>query len=145
MVGSAAERSICQRRLEASQDGQRDHQHRQEAIMPSSRWLKLVCTSIRPLAAAAPLLFLTLTVSASASLRPDGALMPAAAGVSKYCSGAFRYAARTGNDDIVEVSPVQAFAKDRRLSRMRYAGRGMSDAEPVGSRLIVLTAMCGSR
>jgi hypothetical protein len=56
-----------------------------------------------------------------------------------------RFAARAGNDDIVEVSPVQAFAKDRRLARMRYAGRGMSDAEPVVSRLIVLTAMCGAR
>jgi hypothetical protein len=112
--------------------------------MPSSRWLKLVCTLIcPPLAAAAVCLFFTFP--ASASINQAGAFVPPAAALSKSCSGAFRYAARTGNDDIVEVSPVQAFAKDRRLSRMRYAGRGMSDAEPVVSRLIVLTAMCGAR
>ena len=108
--------------------------------MPSSRWLKLVCP---PLAAAA--VCLSFTSPASASINHAGAFVPPATAFSKSCSGAFRYAARTGNDDIVEVSPVQAFAKDRRLSRMRYAGRGMSDAEPVVSRLIVLTAMCGAR
>ena len=112
--------------------------------MPSSRWLKVVYTLICvPLAAAA--VFFFSTSSATASINQAGALMPPAAAISKSCSGAFRYAARAGNDDIVEVSPVQAFAKDRRLSRMRYAGRGMSDAEPVVSRLIVLTAMCGAR
>jgi len=111
--------------------------------MPSSRWLKLVYTSICPLAAAA--VFFSLTSPVNASINQAGALMPAAAVAAKSCSGAFRYAARTGNDDIVEVSPVRAFARDRRLSRMRYAGRGMSDAEPAVSRLIVLTAMCGAR
>jgi hypothetical protein len=112
--------------------------------MPSSRWLKLVCTLIcPPLAAAA--LFLSLTTPGIASINQAGAIVSPATLISKSCSGAFRYAARAGNDDIVEVSPVQAFAKDRRLSRMRYAGRGMSDAEPVVSRLIVLTAMCGAR
>ena len=70
---------------------------------------------------------------------------PPAATTLKSCSGPFRYAARVGNDDIVEVSAVQAFANKRRLSRMRYAGRGMSDADPDASRLIVLTAMCGAR
>ena len=112
--------------------------------MPSSRWLKLVYTLICPPLAVAALLF-SLTSPVTASINQAGAFMPPAAAISKSCSGAFRYAARTGNDDIVEVSPVQAFAKNRRLSRMRYAGRGMSDAEPVVSRLIVLTAMCGAR
>jgi hypothetical protein len=112
--------------------------------MPSSRWFKVVYTLIcPPLAAAA--VFVSFTSPVTASINQVGALMPPVAALSKSCSGAFRYAARAGNDDIVEVSPVQAFAKDRRLSRMRYAGRGMSDAEPVVSRLIVLTAMCGAR
>ena len=112
--------------------------------MPSSRWLKLVCTlSCPPLAAAAILCSLTSPVTAS--INQAGAFVPPAPAILKSCSGAFRYAARAGNDDIVEVSPVQAFAKDRRLARMRYAGRGMSDAGPAGSRLIVLTAMCGAR
>jgi hypothetical protein len=110
--------------------------------MPSSRWLKVVYTSICPPLAAAALLSLTLPVAAS--INQAGAMVPSIV-IAKSCSGAFRYAARAGNDDIVEVSPVQAFAKDRRLSRMRYAGRRMSDAEPVVSRLIVLTAMCGAR
>ena len=61
----------------------------------------------------------------------------------KSCSGAFRYAARVGNSDIVEVSPVQAFARDRRLTRMRYTARGMYDAALVASPLV--TAMCGAR
>jgi hypothetical protein len=112
--------------------------------MPSSRWLKLVYTLICPPLAAAAILF-SLSSPVTASINQAGAFMSPAATLSKSCSGAFRYAARAGNDDIVEVSPVQAFAKDRRLSRMRYAGRGMSDAEPVVSRLIVLTAMCGAR
>lgn len=62
--------------------------------------------------------------------------------IPKACSGAFRYAARVGNTDIVEVSPVQAFARDRRLTRTRYSARGMY-ADATVSRL--LTAMCGSR
>ena len=110
--------------------------------MPSSRWLKLVYT-LPPLAAAA--VFFSSSSPVTASINQAGSLVLPAAAIAKSCSGAFRYAARTGNDDIVEVSPVQAFAKDRRLARMRYAGRGMSDAEPVVSRLIVLTAMCGAR
>jgi hypothetical protein len=110
--------------------------------MPSSRWLNVVRTSIcSPLAAAA--IVLSLASPGLASINQAGAVTSPPA-VSR-CSGAFRYAARVGNDDIVEVSPVTAFAKDRRLSRMRYAGRGMSDAEPAVSRLIVLTAMCGAR
>jgi hypothetical protein len=112
--------------------------------MPSSRWLKLVRRLICPPLAAAAFV-LSMSSPVSASINQAGAFVLPATAISKSCSGAFRYAARTGNDDIVAVSPVQAFAKDRRLSRMRYAGRGMSDAEPVVSRLIALTAMCGAR
>jgi hypothetical protein len=129
--------------LEASRKDKENHQHRQEARMPSSRWLKLVCKLICPPLAAAAIL-VCLSAPGAASIDQAGTL-PQLAAVKKSCSGAFRYAARVGNDDIVEVSPVQAFARDRRLSRMRYAGRGLSDAEAVVSRLIVLTAMCGAR
>ncbi len=61
--------------------------------------------------------------------------------LSKSCSGAFRYAARVGNTDIVEVSPVHAFARDRRLSRMRYTRGSSSDADPAH----LMFAMCGAR
>jgi hypothetical protein len=112
--------------------------------MPSSRWLKLARRlNGPPLAAAA--IVLSLTTPGIASINQAGAIVSPATAFAKSCSGAFRYAARTGNDDIVEVSPVAAFARDRRLSRMRYAGRGMNDAEPAVSRLIVLTTMCGAR
>ena len=60
---------------------------------------------------------------------------------SKSCSGAFRYAARVGNTDIVEVSPVQAFARDRRISRIRYTRGSSSDA---GTAHLMI-AMCGAR
>ena len=109
--------------------------------MPSSRWLRLTLGHWPLLAAA---ILFSLTSPGAASINQAGVLLPAIS-IAKSCSGAFRYAARTGNDDIVEVSPVAAFAKDRRLSRMRYMGRRMSDAEPVASRLVVLTAMCGAR
>src|SRR5947209_6249726 len=112
--------------------------------MPSSRWLKLVYTLICPPLAAAAIVFFS-SSSVTASINQAGAFVAPASAILKSCSGAFRYAARTGNDDIVEVSAVAAFAKDRRLARMRYAGRGMNDAEPAVSRLIVLTAMCGAR
>ncbi len=111
--------------------------------MPSLRWSKLATLIRPPLAAAAILLSLTSPGTAYIN-RADTATGPLAT-AGKSCSGAFRYAARLGNDDIVAVSPLEAFAKDRRLSRMRYAGRGMNDAGPVVSRLVVLTAMCGAR
>ena len=51
-------------------------------------------------------------------------MVPAIA-APKYCSGAFRYAARDGNSDIAPLSPVQVFANDRRFARTRYAARAM--------------------
>lgn len=67
-------------------------------------------------------------------------IIPAAA-PAKSCSGAFRYAARVGNTDIVEVSAVQAFARDRRLSRVRYTRGSSSDADTTH----LLITMCGAR
>ena len=89
------------------------------------------------------LLLLSLTSPGAATLSVATAAISIAP-VPKSCSGAFRYAARVGNSDIVEVSPVQAFAKDRRLSRMRYTARGMyADAGRFAMPLV--TTMCGAR
>ena len=78
---------------------------------------------------------------AFATINLPAATIAAAATPSKSCSGAFRYAARVGNTDIVEVSPVQAFARDRRLSRVRYTRGGSSDADTAH----LLITMCGAR
>ena len=94
-----------------------------------------------PIAAAA---LISLTSSGAASINLPGALMmPTSA--PKYCSGAFRYAARDGNSDIAPLSPVQEFANQRRFARTRYAARAMQGLEPERSRVHALTTMCGGR
>jgi hypothetical protein len=62
--------------------------------------------------------------------------------VPKSCSGAFRYAARVGNSDIVSISPVQIFAEDRRLSRTRYTSRAMAGLGADRSALMSSSTMC---
>jgi hypothetical protein len=58
----------------------------------------------------------------------------------RYCSGAFRYAARLGNTEIITPAPAQVFAADRRFYRMlRRASTGDDGIPPLHSR----TAMCG--
>ena len=95
-----------------------------------------------PLLAAAMLF--SLTSQGFAKIDLAAALAVPVTTAPKSCSGAFRYAARVGNGDIVEVSPVQAFARDRRLSRIRYTARGIYlDAGISPSQS--LTAMCGAR
>ena len=108
--------------------------------MSPSRWSRMIGS---PLLAAAVLL--SLTAQGSARIDRAAAVMVAPASTPKSCSGAFRYAARVGNSDIVEVSPVQAFARDRRLSRIRYTARGMYNFEAGIAPLQLLTAMCGAR
>jgi hypothetical protein len=93
-----------------------------------------------PLAAA---ILLSLTSQSLASINWAGTRMVPVTTTPQYCSGAFRYAARDGNDDIAPLSPVQAFANDRRFTRTRYAARAMSGLEMERSRLHVLNAMCG--
>ena len=97
--------------------------------------------------------FLPLTVAVAvcslaspgaASINLPGALMVPAAS-AKYCSGAFRFAARDGNSDIAPLSPLQMFAIDRRFARTRYAARAMQGLEPDRSRVHALTLMCGGR
>ena len=61
-----------------------------------------------------------------ASINQAGALLSPITAAPKSCSGAFRYAARVGNSDIVSISPVQLFAEDRKLSRTRYTARAMA-------------------
>ena len=93
-----------------------------------------------PLAAA---LLFSLTSQGFASINWAGTRLMPVTGAPKYCSGAFRYAARDGNDDIAPLSAVEAFANDRRFARTRYAARAMSGLEAERSRLHALNAMCG--
>ena len=99
-----------------------------------THWLGL------PLAAA---ILVSLSAPSLASINWAGTRMMPVTITPKYCSGAFRYAARDGNDDIAPLSPVQAFANDRHFARTRYAARAMSGLEMERSRLNALNAMCG--
>ena len=90
-------------------------------------------------------ILLSLNSQSHASINWAGTLLVPSTMIFKSCSGAFRFAARDGNEDIAPVSPIQAFAADRRFARTRYAGRAMAGLEPERSRLFVLTSMCGAR
>jgi hypothetical protein len=115
--------------------------HRQEAIMSPSRWH--FGRFAVPLFAAA--ILMAASSPGLASINWAGTLLMPATVVSKSCSGAFRYAARDGNDDIAPLSPVQAFADDRRFNRTRYAARAMAGLEPERSRVLAYNTMCGAR
>jgi hypothetical protein len=90
----------------------------------------------------AALLLVSLTSSGSASINLAGALMVPAAIAPKYCSGAFRYAARDGNSDIAPLSDAQVFANNRRFARTRYTERAMLGLGAERSPLHSLTVMC---
>jgi hypothetical protein len=96
-----------------------------------------------PLLIAAPLL-VSASSPGSASINLAGALMVPTASTPKYCSGAFRYAARTGNSDISPSSAAQDFANDRYRSRTRYSAFAMSGLASERSPLLATTAMCGA-
>lgn len=108
--------------------------------MSPSRWSGVAC-KLSGLAVSAAAILLSLASPSSASI--DLARAWNAPPSPKSCSGAFRYAARVGNVDITEVSAVQAFARERRLSRISYTARGMYDVDASASRQRLLTAMCG--
>jgi hypothetical protein len=95
---------------------------------------------VLPLAA---VLLLFLTSPGLASINWPGTLLTPVTAAPKYCSGAFRYAARDGNEDITPLSPVQIFANERRFARTRYAARAMNGLEAERSRLLALNAICG--
>src|SRR4051794_13931227 len=105
--------------------------------MIPSRWVRL---------ARLPLVAATLGLVPSggfAKINQAGALMVPATAAPKSCSGAFRYAARVGNSDIVTISPVQLFADDRRLARTRYTGRAMAGFGAERSPVLAANTMCG--
>jgi hypothetical protein len=77
-----------------------------------------------------------------ASINEAGARLSPITVVPKSCSGAFRYAAREGNTDIVSISPLQIFAEDRRLSRTRYTSRAMAGLGAERSPLMSSSTMC---
>jgi hypothetical protein len=78
-----------------------------------------------------------------ASINQAGALLSPITMAPKSCSGAFRYAARVGNSDIVTISPAHIFAEDRRLSRTRYTSRAMAGFGAERSRVLSASTMCG--
>ena len=104
-----------------------------------SRFRKLPGTTLLAMAAT-----LALAAPSDASINQTGALMVPQTLAPKYCSGAFRYAARTGNSDISPLSPAQVFANDRRFTRTRANALAMSGFGGQ-SRLLALNTMCGSR
>jgi len=99
----------------------------------------------RALGIAAAAGLLCLSSPGFASINQAGALMVPATAPSKYCSGAFRYAARDGNSDILPLGAGQAFANDRRFARTRYTALAMSGLDIERSRLHALNTMCGAR
>ena len=77
-----------------------------------------------------------------ASINEAGALLSPITVAPKSCSGAFRYAARTGNTDIISISPAHIFAEDRRLTRTRYTSRAMVGLGAERSVLMSSNTMC---
>ena len=77
-----------------------------------------------------------------ASINQAGALLNPITMTPKTCSGAFRYAARVGNTDIVTISPARMFAEDRRLARTRYTSRAMVGLGTERSHLMSSNTMC---
>ena len=106
--------------------------------MAPSRWFRLAGL---PLVAAA--LLVSLPSQGFSKINQAGLLLNPVIAQSKSCSGAFRYAARVGNSDIVTISPVQVFADDRRLARTRYTGRAMAGFGAEHSPVLAANTMCG--
>ena len=77
-----------------------------------------------------------------ASINQAGALLTPMTVVAKSCSGAFRYAAREGNTDIVTISPARMFAEDHKLARTRYTSRAMVGLGAERSVLMSSNTMC---
>jgi hypothetical protein len=94
-----------------------------------------------PLVAAALVFFLP--SQGFAKINQAGALLVPTTAAPKTCSGAFRYAARVGNSDIVTASPAKVFAADRRMAKTRYTGRAMAGLGTERSPLLSANTMCG--
>jgi hypothetical protein len=77
-----------------------------------------------------------------ASINQAGALLTPVTLAAKSCSGAFRYAARVGNTDIVTISPARLFAEDRLRARTRYTSRAMVGLGAERSVVMASNTMC---
>jgi len=98
------------------------------------RWCALSCSALGALIA--------LQSPAFASINQAGALLSPTTMTPKTCSGAFRYAAREGNTDIVTISPARMFSEDRKLSLTRYTSRAMVGLGAERSVLMSSNTMC---
>ena len=85
---------------------------------------------------------ISLQSEAFANINQAGALLTPVTLAPKSCSGAFRYAARMGNTDIVTVSPARIFSEDHRLSRTRYTSRAMIGLGADRLALMLSNTMC---
>ena len=108
-------------------------------MSPSSRPAFSGKAAALPLAAA--LILLSLTPPSFASIDRPNALTGTSLFAPKRCSGAFRYAARDGNDEILPLSTAQIVANERRLART-HDGPGFGVVTDA-ARLRSATAMCG--
>ena len=101
-------------------------------------WLR---SAALPLVAAA--FVFSLPTQGFAKINEASSLLVPATAAPKTCSGAFRYAARVGNSDIVTASPAKVFAADRRLAKTRYTGRAMAGLGTERSPVLLANTMCG--
>jgi hypothetical protein len=98
------------------------------------RWCAPSCAAMAAL--------ISLQSPSFASINQAGALLSPMTMAAKTCSGAFRYAAREGNTDIVTISPARMFAEDRRLSLTRYTSRAMVGLGAERSVVMSSNTMC---
>jgi hypothetical protein len=98
------------------------------------RWCGLSCLALVAL--------ISLQSQSLGNINQAGALLSPIAMTPRVCSGAFRYAAREGNTDIVTVSPARLFAEDHRLARTRYTSRAMVGLGSERSILMSSNTMC---
>ena len=104
--------------------------------MPASGWSGFGL----PLVAA---LLISATSSSYASISIASTTLTPVMSAPKRCSGAFRFAARDGNSDIMPISVAQAVANDRRFAMTRYSERALFGLQAERSRLHAQTLMCG--
>jgi hypothetical protein len=98
------------------------------------RWCRLSCAALVAL--------IPLQSQSFASINQLGALLTPVSVTPKTCSGAFRYAARVGNADVVTISPAHMYAEDRRATRTRYTSRAMVGLGAERSVLMSSNTMC---
>jgi hypothetical protein len=98
------------------------------------RWCALLCFALVG--------FISLQSPGFASINVASVLLSPIMATPKSCSGAFRYAARVGNTDIVTISPARMFAEDHKLARTRYTSRAMVGLGAERSVVMASNTMC---